>query len=98
MISKLDRKSWIITFSYTGPSASRDRAGSHGKPASEYLSRLKLQVKLKREYPNATLVSVVGPNQTDCFRVDRLSIADSISDHENLRLNLRVLALAGMWD
>lgn len=46
----------------------------HGRTPEALLSGLKLTVQPKKQWPNARLESVIGSQQTDCFRVDKLTV------------------------
>lgn len=43
-----------------------------GAPAEKLLARLRLKPQLKNEWPNARLENMIGPQNTDCFSVDKL--------------------------
>ena len=45
-----------------------------GAPLEDLLARLRLRPQLHMERPGARLESVIGPRQTDCFRVDKLTV------------------------
>ena len=45
-----------------------------GMSPEELLKKLKLKAQIKRQYPNAVLENIIGPEHTGCFQVDKLTI------------------------
>ncbi len=50
-----------------------------GAPVAELLARLQLQPQLKKAWPHARLESVIGPQHTDCFRVEKLTLTGELT-------------------
>lgn len=62
MWSELDHDTAFSCFDYKGV------------PPEELLKQLKLNARVKKQYPHAVLESIIGPEHTDCFQVDKLTI------------------------
>lgn len=45
-----------------------------GVPLEELLARLRLRPELRMERPEARMESVIGPQHTDCFRIEKLTV------------------------
>lgn len=45
-----------------------------GMPPEKLLKKLKLKAKVKKQFPNAVLESIIGTEHTDCFQVNKLTI------------------------
>jgi mannose-6-phosphate isomerase len=45
-----------------------------GMPAEKLLDKLRLKAKIKKQYPEAILQSIIGPEHTDCFQTDKLTV------------------------
>jgi len=46
-----------------------------GISPEKLLKKFKLTAKIKKQLPNALLESIIGPEHTDCFQVDRLTVS-----------------------
>lgn len=66
MWGELDRDTAFSCFDYEGMSAEK------------MLNRLKLKAQVKKHYPNALLESIIGPEHTDCFQIDRLTVTEDL--------------------
>ncbi len=45
-----------------------------GMSAEKLLDKLRIQAQIKKQYPNAVLESIIGPEHTDCFQVNKITV------------------------
>ena len=63
----------------------------NGMPPDELLKKLQLESQIKKQYPNAVLESIISPEHTYCFQVDKLAVTGEIEFSYNSPWHLGIV-------